>query len=122
MAPEEQQSKEPRPDQGSSPYPPPGPTTESPSERADLPAVPPKQVPVIPEGGVSGEERRKGLPPEVVGTPDERLYAERFASERQEIDRPSPAWEPAPRHAPDDMAPNWPPKLEPQPPARSGGT
>ena len=118
MVPDEQQTTGPRPEQGASPAPPPGPTSESPAERADLPAVPPKQVPPIPEGGVSWEERRKGLPPEVVTTPDERLYAERFASEWQEVDRPSPAWEPAPEQAPSVLAPDWPPKLVPQPPAR----
>jgi hypothetical protein len=91
--------------QGSSPGAPPASAGAMP-QRQDLPSPSPKSEPPLPEGGVSWEERRKGLPPEEVENLDEALYAERFASEQQTVNDPNPAWRPT-RESPE--APDWPP-------------
>ncbi len=43
-------------------------------------------------GGVSWEERRKGLPPERPKGPDWAIWAERYASERQTYNLPGVSW------------------------------
>ena len=93
--------------EGSTPAAPPANASSMP-QQPDLPA-PPKSEPPLPQGGVSWEERRKGLPPEVVENPDEALYAERFASEQQEVNELNPAWKPI-AGSPANAAPDWPPK------------
>lgn len=98
--------------QGSSPAAPPTDAAAAPEQ--NIPSPPPKSEPPIPEGGVSWEERRKGLPPEEAENLDEALYAERFASEHQRVDDPNPAWEPA-NESPE--VPDWPPS--PSSPPRS---
>lgn len=96
--------------EGSSPGAPPASAGEMP-QRTELPSPPPKSVPPIPEGGVSWEERRKGLPPEEVENPEEQLYAERFASEEQKFNQPGPEWKPVEESRPAQIAPDWPPPL-----------
>lgn len=44
-------------------------------------------------GGVSWEERRKGLPPEVPKGPDWAIWTERYASQRQTYNLPEASWE-----------------------------
>ena len=59
---------------------------------------------------VSWEEKRKGMEPQTPQGVDATFYNERFASERQRVDRASSGWtvvEPDSATA----APNWPPPL-----------
>jgi hypothetical protein len=113
--PDQKPIEEPHTNQGTAPFPPPGPTGVTPSGRADLPPAPPKSEPPIPEGGVSWEELRKGLPPTPITNPDQQLYAERFESQEQAIGQPNPAWRPAPQANPAHMPPDSPPRIEPPP-------
>ena len=62
---------------------------------------------------VSWEEKRKGMGPETPEGPDEEFYNERFASERQRVDRASSQWQVLDREGPTASAPNWPPPLRP---------
>ncbi|CCF84369.1 hypothetical protein [Nitrolancea hollandica] len=43
-------------------------------------------------GGVSWEERRKGLPPERPKGPDWAIWAERYVSQRQTYNLPEVSW------------------------------
>ena len=43
-------------------------------------------------GGVSWEERRKGLPPERAEGPDQAIWVERYTSQRQTYNLPEVSW------------------------------
>ena len=62
---------------------------------------------------VSWEEKRKGMAPETPEGVDEEFYDERFASERQRVDRASSRWKVMERDSSVQAAPNWPPPLRP---------
>ncbi len=64
-----------------------------PTAVGQTPQPPPEAEPAVyGVGGVTWEERRKGLPPQQPRNPDEWIWNDRFTSEMEAIGLPNPAW------------------------------